>query len=95
MAKRKCKYGKLKSPRGRKICRSAPRGAARSSKRRCKFGLKKGTKMCRKTPKRNPLKKYQRKALSKGASKYQACFTRVRATGVSAAVALKHCKQTA
>lgn len=51
---KKCRYGKLKNPTGRRVCRRKPRRGSKSrrrhssSKRRCKYGYKKGTKACRK-----------------------------------------------
>ena len=49
MAKR-CKYGKLKSPKGRRVCRKASRKGARRSKK-CPHGKLKnpiGKRICRK-----------------------------------------------
>lgn len=34
MAKRRCKYGKLKNPVGRRVCKKKPRVAKRTTKRR-------------------------------------------------------------
>lgn len=66
MARRKkCKYGRLKSPHGRRVCRRKPRrfggrkvrrarraGRTRRRARTCKYGFKKGTRRCRRTPRR-------------------------------------------
>lgn len=62
MARRKkCRYGKLKSPRGKRVCRRKPaRGGKRrakrsSSKKRCRFGKLKnptGRRVCRRKPRR-------------------------------------------
>lgn len=45
MARKKCKYGKLKHPRGRRICRARPvrRKKAASRKRKPVYGPKKPT----------------------------------------------------
>lgn len=64
MAKRRCRYGKLKNPKGRRICRRKPKhgGKARrgsSSSRRCRYGKLKhriGKRICRKAPSRRGLR---------------------------------------
>lgn len=59
MAARKCKYGKLKSPKGRRVCKKRPasrgRKKAGGGKRRCKFGVVKSGRrkgQCLKTKRR-------------------------------------------
>jgi len=53
MAKRKCRYGKLKNQKGRRICRRKPRRGKSGSSGRCRYGkLKnpKGKRRCKKRP---------------------------------------------